>query len=210
MRGVVGDDVPAVPVKTAALVLAAGSGSRLGRGPKALLPWAGETLLRRAARAAHEADLECVVTCGAGAAETRAQVEDLPAVRTVDVPDHREGLSRSWRAGVHAVAERAGEPEQTAVLVMLVDQPGVGAAVLRRLVDRHVPGRVTRAAWAGAPGHPLVMPLADAVRAAALSTGDRGARDWLRSHPDRIDPVECSDLGHGADIDTEDDLRGLC
>lgn len=97
---------------------------------------------------------------------------------------------------------------QAALLVMLVDQPGVGTAVLRRLVRRHAPGRITRAAWSGAAGHPLMLPLADAAQAAANSTGDRGARDWVASHSDRVDLVECSDLGRGADIDTEDDLYG--
>jgi len=90
---------------------------------------------------------------------------------------------------------------------MLVDQPGVGAEVLGRLVADFDPARVARAAWAGRPGHPVVMSLGNARAATAEATGDEAARSWMRANRHLVDQVECGDLGDGSDIDTIADLR---
>jgi CTP:molybdopterin cytidylyltransferase MocA len=44
---------------------------------------------------------------------------------------------------------------------------------------------------------------------AATSTGDAGARGWLRAHPDRITHVECDGTGDPRDVDTAEDLAAL-
>lgn len=36
---------------------------------------------------------------------------------------------------------------------------------------------------------------------AAAASGDAGARPYLRSHPELIDPVDCTHLSDGADVD---------
>ncbi|MDQ1483396.1 MAG: hypothetical protein QOF35_1472, partial [Actinomycetota bacterium] len=46
------------------------------------------------------------------------------------------------------------------------------------------------------------------VDVAATVTGDQGAREWLRAHPQLITHVECADLGPWTDIDTPTDLPG--
>lgn len=190
-----------------ALILAAGAGRRLGLGPKALLPWDGSVLVARAARAAIVAGLRPVVTAGPGRGEIGRHLTDVGAsVEVVDVPRAETGMSASWRAGVGALDALDGITEVSPIVVMLVDQPGVGPAVLQRLVARFRVGRVVRAMWGGVPGHPVVMSLAQARAAAELSSGDEGARAWLRTHGELLDPVECSDLGDGADLDTVEDL----
>lgn len=40
-----------------------------------------------------------------------------------------------------------------------------------------------------------------AGQAAAAASGDAGARPFLRSHPELIDPVYCTHLSYGADVD---------
>lgn len=192
-----------------ALILAAGSGRRLGLGPKALLPWGDSVLLVRAVRAAQAARLRPVVTAGPGFTEIERHLAEavLPPVELVPVPDAAIGMSASWRAGISAIDAVEGTTSATAVVVMLVDQPGVGAEVLSRLVDGFDPARVARAAWAGHAGHPVVMSLANARAAAAEATGDEAARTWLRRNRHLVDHVECGDLGDGVDIDTIADLR---
>jgi nicotine blue oxidoreductase len=196
-----------------ALVLAAGSGLRLGLGPKALLPWEGSVLVIRAVRAAVAAGLRPVVTAGPGYHDIAARfaLDDVPAT-LVRVPDASVGMSASWKAGVAAIAEpnladRFDDTDDTCLVVMLVDQPGVGPQVLRRLISHFRPDRVVRAAWDGMPGHPVAMPLRYARAAAELSTGDEGARAWIRRHRDLVDLVDCGDVGDGADLDTPGDLR---
>ncbi|MCT1551683.1 nucleotidyltransferase family protein [Brevibacterium casei] len=208
-----------------ALVLAAGSGRRLGSGPKALLPWEDTVLVVRAVRTALAAGLSPVVTAGPrrGRIVSHLAEAGLDFIPVVAVPDAESGMAASFRAGIDAISWRGGDAtpapsfhavrvpsdDATPVVVMLVDQPGIGDAVLTRLCAHldAVSGRVVRAAWAGAPGHPVVMTLAQTREAAKLAAGDEAGRTWMRRHRHLVDLVECSDIGLGADIDTPADLR---
>ncbi|MBO0981859.1 NTP transferase domain-containing protein [Microbacterium sp. SD291] len=214
-----------------AIVLAAGSGTRLGRGPKALLPWGDEVLVTRAARAAALAGCTVTVAVGPRAGEIRRWLEiECPSV--VDVHDAHLGMSASLRAAVRTIRGAGDDPRTSpadpseirhrlrdpsppaapsspphSVIVLLVDQPGVDEHVIRRLLDARAPGRVARAAWNGVPGNPVVFGIRDLLSAAALAEGDAGARAWISRHPHLVDDVECGDLGSGADIDEPADLR---
>lgn len=209
-----------------AIVLAAGSGIRLGRGPKALLPWGDEVLVTRAARAAALAGCTVTVAVGPQAGEIRRRLDiECPSAAVVDVPDAQLGMSASLRAAVRTVPGADDDPRTSpadpsvirhrlrdssppdSVIVLLVDQPGVDEHVIRRLLAARSPGRVARAAWHGVPGNPVVFGIHHLLSAAALAEGDAGARAWISRHPHLVDDVECGDLGSGGDIDEPADLR---
>lgn len=214
-------------VPTVAVLLAAGSGSRLGRGPKALLPFHGSTLVEHVAQALRDGGCtETVVVAGSGSAELQAlqataaarpaghsRARALAACHLVVNEDWATGMGGSFRLGVASI-----NPGHN-VLVALVDQPGVTAGLVARLLAAHQPGRITAAGYAQAPGsgptpslvrgHPIIFSPSLAAAAAALSEGDAGARAFLRAHPELIDIVDCSDLSGGADVDTPADLRLL-
>lgn len=188
-----------------AIVLAAGSGSRLGRGPKALLPWNDEVLVTRAARVAAHAGCSVTVAVGPEARTARRWLRARCAsASTVFVRDAGSGMSASLRAAVRHLSTAPARPH--VVVVLLVDQPGVGEPVVSRLLAAHRPGRATRASWHGVAGTPVVFDTADLIAAAALAQGDSGARSWMSRHPHLVDRVECADIGSGADVDTADDL----
>lgn len=195
---------------TAAVLLAAGAGTRLGLGPKALLQDdAGTPWVRRLATVLLEAGCAPVcVVLGAGSDSVRAAV-DLSDCTVITHPQWAEGMGGSYRRGVQAVP--AGRP----VLVALVDQPGVDAALVRRLLGVHATGgRITAAAYRGSDGklrrgHPVVFSPDVAAAAAEQAHGDRGARDFLAGHPELVDLVDCSDLSDGGDVDTPADLLRL-
>ena len=203
-------------VNTTAVLLAAGAGTRLGRGPKALLPFSGRTLVEHAAAVLRDGGCSgVVVVVGAGAAEVAA-LPGLAGCRLVPNEDWASGMGGSFRLGVAAAA---GNSPGNTVLVALVDQPGVTAALVSRLIAAHRPGRVTAAGYPSGAlspdspglhrGHPIIFDPTLASRAAAASKGDAGARDFLRAHPGLIDLVDCGDLFDGADLDTESDLHLL-
>ena len=116
------------------------------------------------------------------------------------------GLAESFRSAAAAVAAlaQAGAPPHCAVL--LVDQPGVNATALRRVLTARHPGRITRASYAGRPGHPVVMSLPDLLAAAGAATGDSAGRAFLAAEAHRVDRVECGDIARGEDIDVPGDL----
>lgn len=197
-------------IRTTAVVLAAGAGTRLGKGPKALLPYRGRPLVESIAGALLDGGCrEVVVVLGAGAPDVAA-IAALDRYRAVVNKDWQSGMGSSFLLG-NATADPADH-----LLIALVDQPGLTARTVGRLLAAHRPDRITAAAYsAGAAvgqvrrGHPLLIDveLRDAV--AGTVTGDAGARGFLQSHPELVDEVDCSDLSTGEDVDTPEHLHLL-
>ncbi|MCL6552819.1 MAG: nucleotidyltransferase family protein [Firmicutes bacterium] len=115
----------------AAVVLAAGASTRMGR-PKLALPVRGVPMLRRVveAAAASRCTEVVVVLGGAHAAVYRPLLDGLP-VRVAENPDPAEGMGSSIRAGVAAVS-----PEASGVVILLADQPLVTATLIDCLVKK--------------------------------------------------------------------------
>ncbi|WP_243315961.1 nucleotidyltransferase family protein [Geothrix paludis] len=178
---------------TAAIILAAGAGRRMG-GPKALLPFEGETLLRRAARTALEAGCSPVI---AVVGDWDPRLEGL-AVLPVINPEAAEGMASSIRAGIAVLP-----PEAPAVLLLTVDQPAVDASHLRRLLALAAtgPDRPAACAYAGTLGIPAVLPRRCFPELLALR-GDRGAKAILLREATQGLP-----FSEGArDLDSPEDL----
>ena len=188
-------------MEVGALLLAAGAGRRLG-GPKALrrdddgVAWVTRSARVLAAGGCHPV----LVVVGAGGEEAAALVP--PSARVVRAADWAEGMGASLRAGLGALAA----PELAAVgavLVGLVDTPGVTAPVVARLVARARsggPSALARAGYAGVPGHPVVLGRDHWAGVADGAHGDAGARAYLAMRS--VDVVECGDVGDGRDVDT--------
>ena len=181
---------------TAAVILAAGSGRRMG-GPKALLVLDGETLLQRALRLAG----------AAGCAPLVAVVGDWdpgplpPEVHLVCNPNTAEGMASSLRLGIAALP-----PETEEALLLTVDQPAVEAKLLQELLALAAanPGRPAACAYAGTLGIPAVVPRRLFPDLLTLR-GDRGAKAILLKEETASLPFP----GGEADLDTPSDLEGL-
>jgi CTP:molybdopterin cytidylyltransferase MocA len=188
--------------RVAGLILAAGAGSRLGQ-PKALLRLGDELLLDRAVWTLGQAGCApVVVVLGASAQEAAAAISST-GVEIVPNPDWATGMGSSLRAGLASLTGRAD-----AAVVSLVDQPGMTAATVERLVAAwRADGRAAVATYGGAPRNPVLLPAATWAQVAASAVGDQGARAWLRAHPGQVSEVACDDVGSADDIDTPADLR---
>lgn len=189
------------------LVLAAGSGSRMGR-PKALIRPRGHgaTLVERAVEVLVRGGCEGVtVVVGAAAGEVAAVLGKVShKVDIVRCDGWSEGMGTSLRAGLTALTARS---EVEAVLVSLVDLPDVGPAVVRRVLAEPPGGlasELSRAAYGGVAGHPTLIGRDHWAGVIEVALGDRGARDYFRAHEHRL--VECGDLATGRDVDTPADL----
>jgi molybdenum cofactor cytidylyltransferase len=187
----------------AAVVLAAGSSTRMGRN-KLLLDLGGETVVRRAVQAAVEARLApVIVVLGHEAERVRAELGGLPCVPVVN-PDHVRGVGTSLQAGVRRAAAEAGAG---AMILILADMPFVTAAMLTTLVERY-----------RATGAPLVVSRYGEVQAPPnlfdrslfselLSTDDeRCAKRVVRGHENEavVVPWPVEDL---RDIDVAEDYE---
>jgi CTP:molybdopterin cytidylyltransferase MocA len=166
-------------VRVVAIVLAAGSSTRLGR-PKQEIVFDGETLLQRAERIA------------------RAVADDVIVVTEQLNPDAAEGIASSIRTGVRLAGDDAR------ILITLCDQPLISIEHLRALIEIDAPIVATgHSGIAGAPAvfAPSLVPDLLALR------GDRGARAVIEVHRDITSVVPFEDAA--VDIDREDDVRAL-
>ncbi|HEV7907625.1 MAG TPA: nucleotidyltransferase family protein [Pseudonocardiaceae bacterium] len=180
------------------LLLAAGAGRRFGS-PKALVRHRGELFVEHAARVLCEAGCEpVVVVLGAAADQVRAQAHLNGAV-LVNNPDWAGGMGSSLRVGLTGLAGA------TAVVVLPVDTPWVTAEAVRRLADMAAPDALARASYDGHPGHPVLIGSDHWAGVAELSTGDAGAREYLRRHA--VVDVPCEDIADGSDVDRPEDLQ---
>lgn len=114
----------------AAVVLAAGLSSRMGRN-KLLLELGGESVLRRAVKAAIAGGLAPVlVVIGNDHELAQEELAGLPCA-TVYNPLFETGMTSSLQAGIFALPDTAA-----GAVVMLADMPFVTAEMLRALVQR--------------------------------------------------------------------------
>jgi CTP:molybdopterin cytidylyltransferase MocA len=201
-----GTPPPGTRPPVAGLLLAAGGGRRLGGRPKALLAHRGSLLVEHAAGALLAGGCGPVhVVLGAASEEVRRRAE-LPGCVLIDHRGWTEGMGSSLRAGLTSLART----DARAVLVALVDQPGIGADAVARVVAAYRSAdSLASAAYDGERGHPVLFGCHRWVEIAADARGDRGARDYLRAHEREITLVECGDVARAYDIDTEDDLSHL-
>ena len=205
------DGTGSAGMRTTGVVLAAGAGTRLGLGPKALLPYRGRPLVEAIVGTLLDGGCrEVVVVLGAGAAQVEAAAR-LDGCRVLTNPEWESGMGSSFLLG-----NQAADPADH-LLIALVDQPGLTPESVHRLLSSHRPGRITAAAYrrrdsndgggtALRRGHPLLIDASLREAVCATVTGDAGARGFLRSHPDLVDEVDCSDQSTGEDVDTPDQL----
>jgi CTP:molybdopterin cytidylyltransferase MocA len=202
-------------LSTAAAILAAGRGLRLGGdASKPLLVWRGRPLVAWALDAARGSGLTpVVVVVGYRADDVRAALTRASRssalhatvksemLVVVENPEWAEGIASSLRAVLTALAPRA---DVEAVCVGLADQPLVGAEAYRRVAATD--GELVVPFYDGQPGNPVK--LARSLWPEALELrGDVGARALARDRP--VSRIDCTDTGSAADVDTLEDLERL-
>lgn len=189
-----------VPVgcKVGAVVLAAGSGSRMGGGNKLLHAVGGVPMVRRAVNAALASRCTPVVVVTGFAAE---DVQACLAGREVAFahnPEHATGMASSLRRGLAALA---GDID--AAVVLLADMPWIDGGHIDHLIAAFDPRRpkVVVPMKDGRRGNPVLWPRRFFAEIQAVE-GDVGARDVLRRHAGQIEPVAFDDDAIFADVDT--------
>ena len=164
----------------AAVVLAAGAGSRFGGAKQRLLLPAVLDALR-----ASSVD-DVVVVSGAHPLAVEATV--------VECPEWERGPGATLRCGLSTLPD-----DVEAAVVVLADGPDLAPAAVDRFVAAwHAgAGDVVAASYGGDRGHPVVL-----ARAAWPLVPDEGAR--------ALEPVlvACDDLGSPGDVDFADDVPG--
>ncbi|HEU5429365.1 MAG TPA: nucleotidyltransferase family protein [Actinocrinis sp.] len=196
----------------AALILAAGAGTRMG-GPKALLDFRGRLLIERAIDAARAGGCGQVMAVLGAAAEQVRQRADLRGARVVVNQGWNEGIGSSLRTGLaeltrDAEFDETGTAALDAALVLLVDQPLVGADAVRAVLGAwHGGARLAAASYGGRRGHPVLLGREHWAAARREAAGDSGARSFLAAHAAQLVLVPCDAVADPRDLDVPADLN---
>jgi len=152
-------------------------------------------------RVLHEAGCTTVYVVAGAAPLGELSAHASGPVTVIDNPEWPTGMGSSVRRGLASVTEEA-------VVIMVVDTPGIGPAVVRRLIDAHSAGATAAVAtYDGAPRNPVLLTREHFAAVSALAVDEVGARAYLATRPDIVTQVECSDVADPCDIDTPEDLR---
>jgi molybdenum cofactor cytidylyltransferase len=192
-------------MKVAAIILAAGRGSRFGQEPKLLAPLAGKPLIRHVGEAALASRAQPVIlVSGHRADEVERATADLGMI-VVRNPKLAEGMSTSLKRGFAALPS-----EVSAAVILLGDMPLVSSALIDRIIAEWIahacPAALVPVAG-GRRANPVILSRALAPDIEAL-TGDTGAAPLLRNRAEVVEwPLD--DESVLRDIDTKESLEEI-
>jgi molybdenum cofactor cytidylyltransferase len=188
-----------------AVLLAAGSGSRIGHRPKCLLELGGVPLIHRQLIALSGAGVdEVVVVLGHHAGLVEPVVQGFP-VTLVRNPHPDDGQVSSQRLGLAALAGRLD-----AVIVALADQPLISAQDITALIGawkkRPEGAQVVFPQVAGERGNPVIFG-AEVREQILAGQANLGCRQWQEAHPAAVAPFVTDNRRYRVDIDTPEDVE---
>jgi CTP:molybdopterin cytidylyltransferase MocA len=187
-----------------AVLLAAGSGSRMGNRPKSLIELGGVSLIRRQLIALSGAGVdEVVVVLGHHAEAIEPAIQSFP-VTIVHNPDPDQGQVSSQRIGLAALGGKLD-----AVIVALADQPLLNAQDMTDLIGafkkRPETSQVVFPLVDGERGNPVIF--CQSVREQILKSDlNIGCRQWQSNHPEFVSPFVTGNRRYRVDLDTEEDI----
>lgn len=190
--------------RTSAVILAAGTSSRMGTA-KQLLSIDGRPLLQHVLDNARQSSIgEVILVLGHAADAIKPQLE-LQDVKVLFNQNYREGMASSLKAGLSAVGSK-----MEAAIIILADQPFVHAATLDRLMAEHAQRRaqIVIPNYRGFRGNPVLLDRSVFPEVMGLS-GDIGCRAIFGEHMDGIVKLPVEDIGILLDIDQQSDYETL-
>lgn len=186
-------------MNSAAIILAAGSSSRMGQS-KQLLPVDGEPLLLRTVKAVLSTSLlsSTVVVLGSEEERHSTLLQHLP-VDIVSNPDWKKGIGSSLKAGLEQALQK--DPALEGVVILVCDQPLLsGENITALLTTYSKTGKpVVASRYAGVPGVPAFFFKSYFDKLKRISDQE-GAKKIILSN--RGDVAEVNFPGGEVDLDT--------
>jgi molybdenum cofactor cytidylyltransferase len=211
---------PCPRLRVVAVVLAAGTGSRMGGRPKCLLQREGQSLLVRLLNSLSQAGLDhTVLVLGEYAPAIQAHLESvsLPPIHTVLNPHPTQGQNSSLHLGL----AKAQSLKPDWVMVCLADQPMITPQDLKDLITavKHAPNHIDmlQPTVQGQPGNPVMLSQRVVNELLGLSQGlgpDKsdaypGGKAWRRQNPEHCLAWHTNNPHYTLDMDSPDDLLAL-
>ncbi|MEB4591553.1 molybdopterin-binding/glycosyltransferase family 2 protein [Candidatus Thiothrix sp. Deng01] len=197
--------VPARPPRIAAVLLAAGSSSRMGERNKLCCEVDGAPMVRRVVAAALGS--RCVQTLVVTGHEAEAVEDALQgcAVSFAHNAGFAAGMASSLRCGLRALP-----PDLDGAIILLGDMPQLDSSHINSLLDTFDPAApaIVAPERDGKRGNPVLWPRHYFAEMQALQ-GDQGARSMVLKYADDMVLVAVEDDAIFTDIDTPEELARM-
>ena len=187
----------------AAIILAAGGSSRLGR-PKQLLDWFGKSFIAAVVDTAIQAELDpVIVVTGSNFELIEKELEDKDVI-IVRNKDWGNGQSSSLIKGVNELISTTDKP----FIFMLSDQPQVSKKLLQSMMEEAFISKeaIITTSVDGQPTPPILFKN-ECIKDLLLLKGDQGGRKLMTYYPTK--KVESNDKGIIMDCDTDEDYNRI-
>lgn len=197
---------------TAAIILAAGTSSRMGEDRyKLLLPLGGRPVLAHVLDAALASQARPIIlVLGHQAAEVRAQLASYtlhPEITVLENPAYLQGMSASMKLGIQALIshgyKKSDDEAIDSALFLTGDQPLLTGQIIDSIIEtyRRSGKRIVAPLYEGQRGNPVLFD-ASLFPELLLVTGDEGGRGVLKRHLDEVANVEIENSEASYDVDT--------
>jgi molybdenum cofactor cytidylyltransferase len=189
----------------AAVILAAGESSRMGR-PKAFLSFRGTTFIEAIVDAFKQSRVdEIVVVLGHNAEKMTRRIEHLPVTIVIN-REYKKGQLSSLQAALRHLA--ASPQAVDAVVVHLVDHPYLNAALVDRMIESFYATHklIVLPRYQTRRGHPVIFS-ASLFQELLEAPLDQGAKAVVNAHRADALELETDDAGIAIDIDTPEEYR---
>ena len=187
-----------------AVLLAAGTGSRLGGRPKSLLRVDGELLIHRQLSALHVLNISPImVVLGHHGEAIRPALKHTLAVNTVSHPTQTHSQADSLRLGLGALPVGLAD-----VLVTPLDMPLLDQAAYQDLIaawqQRGQKTTFLGPVVGGKPGNPVIL-AGSIIPAIVAGNGPYGSGRWRDYGAPGVEHWQSDNPAYVTDIDTEED-----
>ena len=228
---------PCPRLRVVAVVLAAGTASRMGGRPKSLLIREGQTLLARLlSKLAHAGIDQTVLVLGHHAQLIQQALQLMPQLKGPDLSRHKEGapmplhvvINPNPEAGqnssLHLGLATAQSLQAEWLMVALADQPLIEAEDLKALIAavKQAPQgtQMLQPSVHGQPGNPVMMSekvMSDLLdfSKGPFATGKPnpqdlpGGKEWRKLNPQHCHPWHAMNPHFQVDMDTPEDIEAL-
>lgn len=195
--------------QTAAIILAAGTSSRMNKGQhKLLLPLGNKPVLAHVLVAALASQARPIVlVLGYGATQIRtgiAAFTNHPTIILRENAAYAQGMSTSLHLGVQTLLDLTTSAKPvTGALILLGDQPLVTSTIIDEVIKTQQINHnaIVTPLYAGVRSNPTLFSrqlFAELLR----TTGDEGGRKVVADHQQEIKTVEINDASACLDVDT--------
>ena len=198
---------------SAAIILAAGSSSRMGAGQyKLLLPLDDRPVLAHVIDATLASQARPIlIVLGHNANQVRMQIAtytEHPDITLIENADYLQGMSTSMRSGLQTIISHGYRKFKTwqavdSALILLGDQPLITPRIIDTLIStwQTTGKRIVAPLYEGKRGNPILFAASLFPELLEVS-GDEGGRSVVERHRLELGTVELGDAMASYDVDT--------